>query len=124
MVVLKSNPASKENKLYRNVNGWDPVPSVPIFYSTHLYYHEGYFYLYAKRDGDLYEIRQTHRPYDAAVIGDLPEGQCALPQWHIYYHSIGLYISNALANVNNPVFSSTHSQGAYVQGVAASMEKN
>lgn len=122
--ALNSCPASKESKIFRNVNGWDPVPSVPIFYGTHLYYHEGYFYLYAKSDGDMYEIRQTHRPFDAAIIGGLPEGQSALPQWHIYYHSIGLYISNALANVNNPVFSTEHNQSRSLQSVVASMEKS
>ncbi|TPN81746.1 lipase family protein [Aquimarina algicola] len=101
---LQSCPPSGQSKLYRVVNGWDPIPSLPLFYKTQFYYHEGCFYLYAKSEGDHYDIKNTSIPLNPDLIDHFPMGQQEILEWRIDYHAIGLYISNALANIDNNVF--------------------
>lgn len=101
---LNSSPPSKNSRIYRNVNGLDPVPYLPISYWFKLYHHESFFYLYAPEVGTKYEIESSRDSFSGRELIDIPKDQNDVLGWNIIHHSITDYIDNAETNKSNPVF--------------------
>ena len=102
---LNSSPVSNESRIYRFVNKYDPVPYVPIFYGFNFYYHPGFFYLYSAEEGTPYRIESTSRLYQQEKGEDLIPIPEVIFGSSLNYHAISLYVANAKANLNNPIFS-------------------
>ena len=97
---LHSEKPNAKSKVFRMVNAWDPVPHVPYFG----YYHVGGFYLYNASVGDSYALENTPKPA-SATDEEMMLSEDEKMAVRINYHSIGVYVENAEANVKNPVFS-------------------
>tara|TARA_R110002167_G_scaffold247308_10_gene452920 strand:- start:1273 stop:2193 length:921 start_codon:yes stop_codon:yes gene_type:complete len=101
---LNSSPPSNKSRIYRNINGMDPVPYLPIFYGLTFYLHEGLYYFFAANVGDEYRIEKTENTLVQSAVTDLPQNQYEILDWSYIHHAITDYIKNAEANKNNLVF--------------------
>lgn len=87
---LNSSSPSGKSRIFRQLNGWDPVPTVPPGFS-----HEGEFYLYCSSPGDYYTTQLQLRGL---------EEEEELSYMYLNRHSIELYVDNAFANKSKSPF--------------------